>query len=217
MKKLLFFFLFIIFLVPNISFAKTFTVNGRLSEVNPPTKVEAQYATPSGKVRTSDITEWFMAGWWSGPPTPYKIGDTIVFIVDDSVVSGPDDNQTIKSAGIVKINEGWSKGSDLGEGSKTETNAYWSDIFHQYVPRSTSALDTWLARVYRYAYFILPAIAIVVLMGGGVVYMTSGGDPGRLKTAKSLMANALIGVALLILARFFLVNVLGVPINAGIF
>lgn len=48
-------------------------------------------------------------------------------------------------------------------------------------------------------------------MFAGVIYMTSSGNPDRIKTSKKLIMGALTGVAVIVLGRFFLKYVIGVP------
>lgn len=44
------------------------------------------------------------------------------------------------------------------------------------------------------------AIAIVVIMAAAVFYVTSAGDPGRIKRAKDILTNTAIGLVLIISA-----------------
>jgi hypothetical protein len=55
--------------------------------------------------------------------------------------------------------------------------------------------------------FILAPVVIVL---AGVIYMTSAGNPSRITLAKKLIYGALSGVAVIVLGRFFLTNILGV-------
>ncbi|MBR2726083.1 hypothetical protein IKE87_02345 [Candidatus Saccharibacteria bacterium] len=52
---------------------------------------------------------------------------------------------------------------------------------------------------------ILSIIAVVFIVVGGVQYMTSGGDSGKVKTAKNTILYALIGLVICVLA-FAIVN-----------
>lgn len=49
-------------------------------------------------------------------------------------------------------------------------------------------------------------LAVIFLIIGGINYMLSGGDDEKAKSAKKLIVNALIGIAI-ILAATFLLNV----------
>jgi len=55
-----------------------------------------------------------------------------------------------------------------------------------------------------------PALAILVMIYAGYVYMTSQGNPDSIKTAKDLIIGALVGLALIILAGVILRNVVGI-------
>lgn len=70
-------------------------------------------------------------------------------------------------------------------------------------------LACWVDSVFNWSLGIIGSIAVVVIAIGGVIYMTSGGNPDRVGQAKKLIFNALAGVAILILARFFLKQILG--------
>ena len=73
-------------------------------------------------------------------------------------------------------------------------------------------LECWIdadGGAFDWALGIIGSIAVVVIAIGGVIYMTSGGNPDRVGQAKKLIFNALAGVAILILARFFLKQILG--------
>ncbi len=73
-------------------------------------------------------------------------------------------------------------------------------------------LDCWLGKVFDWATVVVGSIAVVAIMVGGVIYMTSGGNPNQVATAKKIILNALIAAAVIILGKFFLTNVLGVDL-----
>ena len=47
---------------------------------------------------------------------------------------------------------------------------------------------------------VLGLILFVLLIAGGVMWMTSGGDEEQIEKAKNLLSNAIIGLAIIILA-----------------
>ncbi|MCL4387228.1 MAG: pilin [Patescibacteria group bacterium] len=205
----------------NYTYAANTYVNGRIIFFEPGTKVEAQYGTSDGAVRTANITNDYANFYASNPLYPGKVGEKITFCVDpNSAANNPDYwNQTISSCGIKSITY-WDDSASIGEGVKNtdyQSKAYFSTTFNKYIPRNESALNTWLQSAFNWAQIILGSIAVVVISVGGILYMVSGGDPGRIKTAKMLIFNALAGVALIILARFFIVNVVGVNAPNGFF
>lgn len=76
-------------------------------------------------------------------------------------------------------------------------------------------LECWMnapGGAFDWALGIVGSIAVVVIAAGGVIYMTSGGNPDQISKAKKLIFNALIGVAVLVLAKFFLTKIIGVPV-----
>ena len=53
--------------------------------------------------------------------------------------------------------------------------------------------------------FVAGAAAIIMLIYAGIQYITSGGDPGNAKNARNTLLYALIGVAIVILARILVI------------
>jgi len=60
----------------------------------------------------------------------------------------------------------------------------------------TDAAD-YIARMYTYVVSIGGILATVMIIFGGIVYLTAGGNPGRIGEAKEYIGNALIGLVLL--------------------
>lgn len=60
---------------------------------------------------------------------------------------------------------------------------------------------------------VLGIVAVVVVIIGGIRYMTSAGDAGKVKTAKDTILYGLIGLAIVALSfaivNFVIVNILG--------
>lgn len=48
---------------------------------------------------------------------------------------------------------------------------------------------------------IAGAAAVIMLVVGGIRYITSGGDSGKASTARNMITNALIGIVVIVLAR----------------
>jgi len=57
---------------------------------------------------------------------------------------------------------------------------------------------------------IFGLIAVVAIIYGGFVYMTSGGDPGKVKQAKNTILYAIIGLTVSVLAFIIVSTVIGV-------
>ncbi|MFH1661647.1 MAG: pilin, partial [Candidatus Falkowbacteria bacterium] len=62
-----------------------------------------------------------------------------------------------------------------------------------------------MVRIIRYALGFLGIIAVSVIMYGGWLWMTSGGDPAKVDKAKSTLKNAVIGLVI-ILSSFAIVS-----------
>ena len=61
---------------------------------------------------------------------------------------------------------------------------------------------------------ILAVLAILVIVIAGILYITSGGDQGRIDTAKSWILYAIIGLIVALLA-WVIVNTVAGALNAG--
>jgi len=59
-------------------------------------------------------------------------------------------------------------------------------------------------------------IAVIILIIGGIQYMTAGGNPEKADKGKKLIINALIGIAIVFAAVFILALVQGLLVGGGI-
>lgn len=59
-------------------------------------------------------------------------------------------------------------------------------------------------------------IAVIILIIGGIKYMTSGGDPEKAKSGRQMIVNALIGIVIILAAAFILALVQGLLVKSGI-
>ena len=59
-------------------------------------------------------------------------------------------------------------------------------------------------------------LAIIILIIGGIQYLTAGGDATKTESAKKLVINALIGIVIILVAAFILALVQGLLTNTGI-
>jgi len=59
-------------------------------------------------------------------------------------------------------------------------------------------------------------IAVIMLIVGGIKYMTSQGDAEKAKSARSLIVNALIGIAIIVGAVFILQLVEGFLVGGNV-
>ena len=58
-------------------------------------------------------------------------------------------------------------------------------------------LARYILAIFNYALAVVGILAAVVLMGGGIMWLTSSGDSGKITKAKQLMGGALTGMILL--------------------
>ena len=57
-----------------------------------------------------------------------------------------------------------------------------------------------IANVIRILEAFAAGLAIIAIIVSGIYYVASAGDPGRIKTAKTILTQAIIGLVLIILA-----------------
>ena len=78
----------------------------------------------------------------------------------------------------------------------------------KYNPTSGKMESDLLARYifgfYNYGLAIAGILATIVLMGGGVIWLVSAGDPGKISQAKELIAGSISGVIILVIAWMLL-------------
>lgn len=74
-----------------------------------------------------------------------------------------------------------------------------------------TALSCFVNKVWSFSQTLILILAVTVTIIAGVIYMTSGGNPKRVETAKKLIIGALSAVAVIVLGKFFLEKVVGVP------
>ena len=76
---------------------------------------------------------------------------------------------------------------------------------------STVDIRTYVARIIRYFFGLLGLIAVSLMMFAGFLWMTAQGNPEQIERAKKLMANAVIGLVIILSAysiALFIVNAL---------
>jgi hypothetical protein len=59
-------------------------------------------------------------------------------------------------------------------------------------------------------------IAVIILIIGGIRYLTSGGDAEKAGGAKNMIINAIIGIIIILAAAFVLALVQGLLVRSGI-
>jgi len=72
-------------------------------------------------------------------------------------------------------------------------------------PHAEWAMICTVATIYtvtNWIFFLMMALAVILIVIGGVVYMTAGGDPEKAGKGKSIIVFAIIGLAIALVARF---------------
>jgi hypothetical protein len=57
-----------------------------------------------------------------------------------------------------------------------------------------------LIQIARLVTYLVGALAVLFLVYGGVMYLTAGGDDGKVKSARGIITNAIIGLIVAIVA-----------------
>lgn len=91
---------------------------------------------------------------------------------------------------------------------KASSSSAGAGPFTSMFGKKCSTYECWIELVWNWATAIIVPLAVIVIVAAGIIYMTSGGNPDRIGLAKKMIFGALSGVALLLLARVFLVNFL---------
>lgn len=68
-------------------------------------------------------------------------------------------------------------------------------------PCNEDALDKTISQVVKILSYIAGALAIIMVIVAGFKYITSGGDSGRVGSAKNTLIYALVGLAIAVLAQ----------------
>lgn len=84
-------------------------------------------------------------------------------------------------------------------------------LFKGLNPNENVALTAYIGRVFIFAQGAILLLATAVITGAGVLYMVSAGNTKQIELAKKLIFGALSGVAVVVLGKFFLQYVVGVP------
>ncbi|MDD5693669.1 MAG: hypothetical protein PHU86_04335 [Patescibacteria group bacterium] len=75
----------------------------------------------------------------------------------------------------------------------------------------SDALTCFVARVWAFSQTAILVLAVAGFVIAGIIYMTSAGNPKQIEMTKKIIIGALSAIAVMILGRFFLTNVVGVP------
>ena len=92
--------------------------------------------------------------------------------------------------------------------------SFWDTISGGLNQGSSKTFEVLIVDVLNWIIGAAAVVSVVMLIVGGYLYMTAGGDEGKVKTATKTLTNAIIGLAIcfiaVILVNFVLKNFLGV-------
>ena|SRR3989339_1238165 len=85
---------------------------------------------------------------------------------------------------------------------KTDMNAEMDIVGGAYGQTSTggTGLLKMIGNIIRIILTLLGVVVLVLVVYAGFLWMTAGGDPEKVKTAKTMLTNAIIGLALILAA-----------------
>ncbi len=75
-----------------------------------------------------------------------------------------------------------------------------------------SNFGDFVTAVYAWALPVVGAIALIIVIYAGFLYMTSQGDTNQIGTAKELLMGVVLGLLLLLTADIFLHNIIGTKV-----
>lgn len=84
----------------------------------------------------------------------------------------------------------------------------------EYIALSTQDIRVTIANIIRVFLGLLGIIAVVIVLYGGYVYMTSAGEPEKIKKAKKILINAFIGLLIILTAFSITQFILGSLLDA---
>jgi uncharacterized membrane protein YozB (DUF420 family) len=79
------------------------------------------------------------------------------------------------------------------------------------VPTATSA-DDLIVTIIKWLLTFLGSLAVLMIVVAGIMYITSGGDEGRVDKAKSILTSAIIGLVVALLG-YVIVLTIGNALN----
>ena len=77
----------------------------------------------------------------------------------------------------------------------------------------TGTVSGAIGKITNFIAGIIAVLAILMIVVSGIMYMTSGGDSGKVETAKSWLIYSVVGLVVAILA-FVIVNAVGGALGA---
>lgn len=75
------------------------------------------------------------------------------------------------------------------------------------VSSSTQTIGEYIKQIYKYAIGVVGIVAVVVMMIGGVLWMTAGGNPSQVGSAQQYITGALTGLVLVMFSYVILKTV----------
>ena len=88
---------------------------------------------------------------------------------------------------------------------KTKTEGGPADGYS--VSKSTRTIGEYIKQIYKYAIGIVGIVAVIVMMVGGVLWMTAGGNPTQVSSAQQYITGALTGLVLVMFSYVILKTV----------
>lgn len=137
-----------------------------------------------------------------------SFGGVAAISVDDEL------NVEITNGKVTEVNlakwKTMAGGFIMGDGGDIwKTKYVYNRLFRSYC-KADQAVECWTGKVYSWSRGAILLLSTSVMIGAGIIYMTSTGDPKRIAMAKKYALGALTGVAVMVLGNFFLTKVIGV-------
>lgn len=129
-----------------------------------------------------------------------KIKAVLLILLTAFVITAPVATSAVVFA-APDINEGLCQGANLEIGSDCDITTIGE--------QGTDKINALIATVINIFSLVVGVVAVIMIIIGGLKYITSGGDSGNVTGAKNTILYAIIGLVIVALSQFIVKFVLG--------
>lgn len=133
------------------------------------------------------------------------------FNISDAVTFSVDEDNTPPTIVLSTLSKGINSTAAAGVGSTSTPSTY--RLFPALSCPEDTALTCYTNQVFAFSQIAVLLLSVAAFVIAGIIYMTSAGNPKQVEMSKKIMLGALSAIAVIVLGRFFLINVVGVPLT----
>ena len=118
------------------------------------------------------------------------------------------------STGSPSVSNGLCQGANL-QATPGDTSSATCDVGGQAATDKVNSIITLVINVFS---FVVGLVSVIMIIVGGLMYVTSAGDSGKVTNAKNTILYAIIGLVVVALSQFivkFVLSKLGGPGTSG--